>query len=72
MLDLGFLVSTPKRRGSDLRRPPHDEPRALKMPLGDNLRHDLIGVVDALAALEAACGSVRHGKPATNYPRMTR
>jgi hypothetical protein len=48
--------SPPKRRTASDRRLLHDdEARSLKVlhkPLGDDLRHDLVGVVDSLAALE--------------------
>jgi hypothetical protein len=51
------LKPTPQRCGSDLWPPCHDdEAGALQMlhkAFGDNLRHDLVGVVDALAAFEA-------------------
>jgi hypothetical protein len=54
-----------QRRTADRRRPlHHDEPsttlEVLNEALGDDLRHELVGVVDALAALEAE----REGKPA--------
>ena len=54
MMALAF-VSSPERCGADFRRPLHDdEAGALKVlhkPPGDDLRHDLVGVVDALPAL---------------------
>jgi hypothetical protein len=65
-MSLAF-VSSPKRRSASDRRTLHDhETRSLKMlnkPLGDDLRHDLIGVVDAPPAGEAQrererCGEV--------------
>ena len=53
MMALAF-ISSPERCGADFRRPLHDdEAGALKVlhkPPGDDLRHDLVGVVDALPA----------------------
>ena len=58
--------SPPKRCGADLCRPLHDNKAgALQMlhkPLGDDLRHDLVCIVDALAALVAERMSERCGK----------
>ncbi len=49
--------SPPEGRGADLRRPLYDDGtgalQTLHKPLGHDLRHDLVGVVDAVAALEA-------------------
>jgi hypothetical protein len=42
----------------------HDESRSLQVlhkPLGEDLRHELVGVVDALAALEAQGEGQRAG-----------
>jgi hypothetical protein len=51
------LVTAAKRGAPDARRLlHHDEYRSLKVlhkPLGDDLRHELVGVVDSLAALIA-------------------
>jgi hypothetical protein len=46
------LESAPQRRAADLRRPLHDhEAGALEVP--HNLSHDLVDVMDALAATVA-------------------
>jgi len=51
------LEPSPERRDADLRWSLHqDEARPLQVlhePLGDDLGHDLVGIVDALAALKA-------------------
>ena len=51
------FIPPPERRAASDRRPLHDdEPGALKMlykAFGNNLGHDLVGVVHALAALAA-------------------
>jgi hypothetical protein len=51
------LKSAPKRRGPNLRRPLHyHEASAIEIlnkPFADDLGHELVGVVDALAALKA-------------------
>jgi hypothetical protein len=71
----GYLSSSAAPQARIGRLLHHDEARALQMlhePLGDDLGHDLVGVVDALAALEAqgegenmpVTGSYRGG---TNY-----
>ena len=61
----------PQRRAADRRRPFHDhEARSLQMldkPLGDDLRHDLIRVVDALAALVAQ-GEGQRGRQVGREP----
>ena len=60
------LKSPSQRCGSDVRRPLHDdEAGALQVvdkPLGDDLGHDLGGVMDPLAALVAECEGKRRGK----------
>ena len=60
------LVSPPKRCSADLRRPLHDdEAGALKMfdqALRNDFGHDLIRVVDALAALVSERVGERRGK----------
>ena len=58
--------SPPKRRAADLRRPLHDDEagalQVLHKALGDDLRHDLVGVVDALAALVSKRIGQRRGQ----------
>ncbi len=60
------LVSSRERCGADLCRPLHcDKPGLFKIlhkALGDDLRHDLIRVVDALAAFEPQREGERVGK----------
>ena len=63
---LSAFESTSKRRRADFCRPFHDdEPGSFKMvrkSIGDDLGHDLVRVVDALAALISQCESEGGGK----------
>jgi hypothetical protein len=60
------FVSAPRGGGSDLRRPLHDDKacafQMLHKPLGDDLGHEFVGVVDALTTLIAECEGERRGK----------
>jgi Rap1a immunity proteins len=60
------LVASPERRPADFRRPLHDDEAGALNVLyeapRDNLRHDLICIVDALAALKAKCEGERRGE----------
>ena len=60
------LGAPSKGRRADLWRLPHDDKagpcQVLHKPPGDDLRHDLVGVVDALAAFEAQREGERGGE----------
>jgi hypothetical protein len=58
---VGFLKSAPKRRATADRRPLHnDEARSLQVldkALGDDRRHEFVGIVDPLAALKRSANA---------------
>jgi hypothetical protein len=64
IVELG-LETSGKRRAADLRRSFHDdEASAFQMlheALGDDLRHDLVCIVDALAPVKTQCEGKRGG-----------
>ena len=66
-------MAAPQRRAADVRRPlHHHKARALEVldkPPCDDLRHDLVGVVDALAAMEAQGEGERGGEIVTRGRR---
>jgi hypothetical protein len=62
----GRLKPSPERCPAADRRPLHDDEagalEVLDQALGDVFGHDLVGVVDALAALKARCEGERRGE----------